>query len=88
MFAPGAITCEYSTSRSVSPAQPARLLVGWYGATLPAGWMIFSEGGAGRPNFLSNTARSWRTVGEPKESTMTIVAPLPVMPFLNRGFRL
>jgi hypothetical protein len=42
--------------------------------------MIFSDGGAGRPNVLSNALRSWAIVGEPNESTMTIVVPLPVTP--------
>ena len=42
--------------------------------------MIRNEGGAGRPNVLSNTLRSSLIVGEPKESTMTIVAPRPVTP--------
>ncbi len=65
MFAPGAITCDHSTSSSVSPAQPSRLEVGRYLATRPAGWITLSDGGSGRPNFLSNTPRSWRTVGDP-----------------------
>ena len=37
-------------------------------------------GGAGRPKVLSNTLRSFLIVGEPNESTMTIVVPLPVTP--------
>ena len=49
MFAPGAIVWAYSTSSVVSPAQPTRVSVGRYGATLPAGWMTFNDGGAGRP---------------------------------------
>ena len=42
--------------------------------------MILNDGGAGRPNCPSNVARSLVIVGEPKESTMTIVAPLPFTP--------
>ena len=42
--------------------------------------MTLKDGGAGSPNVWSNVARSARIVGEPKESTMTIVAPLPVTP--------
>ena len=80
ILAPGAMACAYSTSSSVSPAQPSRLLVGRYGGTLPAGWITFSDGGSGRPVARSKTFRSCRTVGEPNESTMTIVWPLPVMP--------
>ena len=37
MFASGAITCDHSTSSSVSPAQPSRLEVGRYLGTGPAG---------------------------------------------------
>ena len=46
----------------------------------PDGVMILNEGGAGRPNCWSNTPRSCLIVGEPNESTITIVLPLPVMP--------
>ena len=42
--------------------------------------MILNDGGAGKPNVLSNTPRSFLMVGEPNESTMTIVVPLPLMP--------
>ncbi len=48
IFAAGAIAWAYSTSRLVSPAQPSRFEVGWYGGTWPAGWMTVSGGGAGR----------------------------------------
>ncbi len=65
MFAPGAIACDHSTSSSVSPAQPSRLEVGRYFGTGPAGWITFSDGGLGRWKVLSNTARSWPTVGDP-----------------------
>jgi hypothetical protein len=65
-FAPGATVCAYSTSRVVSPAQPTMSeLSGLYAGTLPAGWMIRNEGGAGRPNVRSNTLRSFLIVGEP-----------------------
>jgi hypothetical protein len=50
------------------------------GGTAPAGWMTFSDGGSGRPKSLSNWCRSCAIVGEPKESTMTIVLPLPFRP--------
>jgi hypothetical protein len=50
--------------------------------------MIFNDGGAGRPKVLSKTCRSCRMVGEPNESTITIVWPLPVTPCLNSGARL
>ena len=50
------------------------------GGTAPAGWMILNDGGAGRFVSWSNVARSLWIVGEPKESTKTIVLPLPVMP--------
>ncbi len=48
-----------------------------------AGWMTASAGGAGSRKAASNTRRSWRTVGEPKESTMMMVCPLPVIPWLS-----
>ena len=86
MLAPGAIAWAYSTSRSVSPAQPSRSEFGWYAGTGPAGWMTFSDGGAGRPAARSNRRRSRWTVGDPNESTMMIVCPRPVIPFrYSRG---
>jgi len=42
--------------------------------------MTVSDGGAGRPKSPSKRARSAATVGEPNESTITIVRPLPVRP--------
>ena len=42
--------------------------------------MMVNFGGAGRPKVRSNTFRSFLIVGEPNESTMTIVAPRPVTP--------
>ena len=60
-------------------------LVGSYGGTGPAGWMILKDGGAGSPNCASKVARSDWIVGDPNESTITIVWPLPVIPRLNRG---
>src|ERR1035438_1218119 len=68
MFAPGAITCAYSTSRFVSPAQPSRVSVGVYGGTFPAGWITFSDGGAGRPNGWSKTDRAWGVGGGTDEA--------------------
>ena len=47
---------------------------------LPDGVMILKNGGAGSLNCWSKTARSCLIVGEPNESTITIVLPLPVMP--------
>ncbi len=60
------------------PAFP--VAVGAVRSDLASGWMTFSDGGAGRPAALSKIARSLATVGEPYESTMTIVWPLPVIP--------
>ena len=77
---------DHSTSRVVSPAQPTMaLLVGSYGGTTPAGWMTLSDGGAGRLNWASKVARSDWIVGDPNESTITMVWPAPVIPWLNRG---
>ena len=42
--------------------------------------MMVNFGGAGRRKVRSNTFRSFLIVGEPNESTMTIVAPRPVTP--------
>ena len=50
--------------------------------------MMLNDGGAGRPKVLSNTLRSLLIVGEPYESTMTIVAPLPVTPLAYTAGRL
>ena len=47
--------------------------------------MILKEGGAGRLYWASKVARSAWIVGEPNESTITMVWPLPVIPRLNRG---
>ncbi len=81
MFAPGAIACAHSTSSVVSPAQPTMSSsAGSNGGGAPAGVMIFSDGGAGRPKSLSNCARSCSIVGEPKLSTMTMVFPAPFRP--------
>jgi hypothetical protein len=43
---------------------------------------MLNDGGAGRPNALSNVARSWRIVGLPNESKITMVCPLPSSPAL------
>ena len=87
MLAPGAMACDHSTSRVVSPAQPTSPLasVGSKAGTAPAGWMILKDGGAGRLNVASKTARSALIVGDPNESTITIVSPAPVIPLLNSG---
>src|ERR1700730_9006981 len=47
--------------------------------------MIFRDGGAGRLYWASKTARSALIVGDPNESTITMVWPAPVIPALNRG---
>jgi len=89
MLAPGAMVWAYWTSSVVSPAQPTMsALVGSYGGTAPAGWMTLSDGGAGRPKVWSKTFRSFWIVGEPNESTMTMVWPRPVTPRWYSGFRL
>ena len=86
MLAPGAMLCDHSTSSVVSPAQPVMVLsFGSYGGTAPAGWMILKEGGAGSPNWASNVARSDWIVGDPYESTITIVWPAPVIPLAEQG---
>ncbi len=87
ILAPGAMVCAHSTSRVASPAQPSRSLEAAYGGTAPAGWITVKEGGAGRLKALSKMVRSWPIVGEPNESTMTIVCPLPSVPALNNGPR-
>jgi hypothetical protein len=48
--------------------------------TRPAGLMIRSDGGLGTLSARSKARRSRAIVGEPYGSTMTIVAPLPVIP--------
>ena len=87
MLAPGAMACDHSTSSVVSPAQPTSPLasVGSKAGTGPAGWMILKDGGAGRLNVASKVARSDWIVGDPNESTITMVWPLPVIPLLNSG---
>jgi hypothetical protein len=81
IFASGATACAISTSRVVSPAQPVMsAFVGSKTGTLPHfttfTLVLFM------PNCLLYVSRSCWIVGEPNESTMTIVRPLPVMPFL------
>jgi hypothetical protein len=63
---------------------------GFHFGGFPAGVMILNDGGAGSLNCRSKTARSFLIVGEPNESTIAIVWPLPVMPCLydrRRGRR-
>ena len=79
IFAPGAMECAYSTSRVVSSAQPTWVeLVGSKAGTLPN--LMICRSGLGRPNCLSNVLMSLLIVGDPYESTMTIVRPAPVIP--------
>ena len=86
MRAPGAMVWDHSTSRVVSPAQPTMSpFFGFQGGTGPAGWITWNDGGAGSPNVASNSVRSDWIVGEPKESTITIVSPAPVIPRSNNG---
>ncbi len=87
MCASGATACAYSTSRVVSPAQPVcSPLVGSNGGTSPH--LTTSTWVSGMPHCLSNTSRSCWMVGEPKESTITMVRPLPVTPCRYSGSRL
>ena len=88
MLAPGAKTCDHSTSRVVSYAQPTMSpLFGSNGGTGPAGWKTFRLGGSGRPTPRSKACRSCAIVGEPNESTITIVEPRPSIPEANSGPR-
>ena len=59
--------------------------MGSQAGTFPAGWMILKDGGAGRSNSASKVARSAWIVGDPNESTSTMVWPVPVIPLLNSG---
>src|SRR3984957_11179394 len=78
IFAPGAMECEYSTSRVVSSAQPTWVaLFGSNGGTFPN--FMICRVGSGNPNCWSKWCRSAAMVGDPKESTITMVRPLPVM---------
>ena len=87
MFAPGAIAWAYSTSSVVSSAQPTMLASpGLNVGTLPTERMV-RAGGSGKPHCRSNTDRSLRMVGEPNESTITIVRPFPVTFRRYSGFR-
>jgi hypothetical protein len=88
MLAPGAIACEYSTSSEVSIAQPTMVeFDGSNGGTLPTGCSTLKLGGAGRPKPWSKVARSFLIVGEPYESTMTIVRPRPLRCLAYSGLR-
>src|SRR5277367_5968342 len=49
--------------------------------------MTRSDAGARSPVPASNFARSAAIVGEPKESTMTMVCPVPSMPRCHSGRR-
>jgi len=84
ILAPGAMVCAHSTSRVASPAQPSRSLEART-AGPPRRLDHRQRGGAGRLKALSKMVRSWPIVGEPNESTMTIVCPLPSVPALNNG---
>ena len=86
IFASGATECAYSTSRLVSSAQPTMVeLAGSNGGTLPN--LTIRRSGSGKPNCWSNTLRSPRIVGEPYESTITIVSPRPSTPWRYSGLR-
>jgi len=62
-------------------------LFGSNGGGVPAGWMMSNAGGSGSPKVWSNTWRSLRIVGDPKESTRTMVRPRPSKPRSYSGFR-
>ena len=47
--------------------------------------MTRNDGGAGRCQALSKTARSCLMVGDPNGTMITIVWPFPVMPWANSG---
>jgi hypothetical protein len=85
MLAPGASTCDHSTSSVVSSAQVAASAVGRYRGTGPAARMTRKDGGAGSRKCASNLPRSPVMVGDPNESTMTIVSPVPVIPRAASG---
>jgi hypothetical protein len=53
--------------------------------TLPAVLMIRSDGGLGTLSARSKARRSLAIAGEPYGSTMTIVAPVPVIPHRIAG---
>ena len=79
IFAPGAMAWAYSTSRVVSSAQPTMVeSLGSNGGTLPN--FMTCRSGSGSPHCSSKTCRSFAMVGEPNESTITMVRPAPVMP--------
>ena len=61
-------------------------LVGSNGGMVPAG--TTSTVVSGSPHWASNALRSFWMVGEPNESTITIVRPAPVIPLAYNGFRL
>ena len=60
-------------------------LFGSNGGMVPNCLIVSFSGG--RPNCASNVLMSLAMVGEPYESTMSIVRPRPVMPCLYSGFR-
>ena len=55
------------------------------GGTGPTGAMTRNDGGAGRCQALSKTARSCLMVGDPNGTMITIVWPFPVMPWAYSG---
>jgi hypothetical protein len=52
------------------------------GGIAPSGWRTTKCGGGGRWKELSNVVNSFSMPTKPYESTMTIVSPVPVSPFL------
>ena len=79
IFAPGAIACAYSTSSVVSSAQPTMVeSVGSNGGTLPD-CDDLQRGVRQAPLRVEGVAGRSLMVGEPNESTITIVRPAPVM---------
>lgn len=72
-LASGAMACDHSTSRLISRSTPAHC--DWVGMLI---MFKFDEVSLGKPNFFEKTLASARIVGEPHQSRMTIVCPLPV----------
>ncbi len=75
MFAPGAITCDHSTSSEISPGHPWATA----GRLVPDPvWLSCSKlGGLGRSQAASNVCKSVAMSGSLPTSTIAIVWPVP-----------
>src|SRR5271168_1901974 len=84
MLAPGATACAHSTSMLISTesADEQLLAVGIFVM------VKFDEVSAGRPNCAENLLASLRIVGEPHQSMIPMVCPLPSNPSAYRPERL